>query len=215
MTENDRKLITLAWQCFKAVPVVEHTALKQKGGYKTAASATACYLAVRKKVLGGAAGEASSTAATTPTPTKKAGGTKRKFGRKAKAEMEGNVEEPAVKKVKTEKGYDDEEGEMEASSQKDGEKSEAGLAQTEVEDEDVKNGEVEGAGRSEAITNTSKTVKNEESAAGLVVEKHEVEADNLVEEDDDIDGDSLVGENLLEGAAEYLAKHDDASDNDV
>ncbi|KAK5173016.1 uncharacterized protein LTR77_003138 [Saxophila tyrrhenica] len=51
LTENDRKLLVNAWNCFKTTPSVDNTRLQTMGNYKTPASATACYLAARKKML--------------------------------------------------------------------------------------------------------------------------------------------------------------------
>lgn len=84
MTANDRALIVKAWQCFKEQPTVDYKLLQEKGGYKNTASATACYLAVRKKLLGGeGAGKKKGPEEKGKGETK---GRKRVVGKKAKAE---------------------------------------------------------------------------------------------------------------------------------
>ncbi len=71
LTDGDRKIMLLAWQCLKNTPQVtfdclradmaqltfarqvDYKKLHEMGGYKNAASATAVYLAARKKLLNG------------------------------------------------------------------------------------------------------------------------------------------------------------------
>ncbi|KAK4993376.1 hypothetical protein LTR66_006033 [Elasticomyces elasticus] len=51
LTAAEQKVLSLAFQCFEAMPKVDYKKLADLGGYKTAASATACYIAARKKLL--------------------------------------------------------------------------------------------------------------------------------------------------------------------
>ncbi|CZT23329.1 uncharacterized protein RCC_09041 [Ramularia collo-cygni] len=102
LTENDQRILAMAWHCFTELPKVDYAKLAEMGGYKTPASATTAYLNVRKKVLAGvpppAAGATVKSTASAPS-TSKAAGKKRaatetpgegsaKRGRKSKAEMQ-------------------------------------------------------------------------------------------------------------------------------
>lgn len=69
LTDNDRKVLVNAWQCFKTQPVVsllsspnrrdilltfhqvDYVKLQELANYKTVASANTCYLAARKKLF--------------------------------------------------------------------------------------------------------------------------------------------------------------------
>ncbi|KAK4974742.1 hypothetical protein LTR66_011054 [Elasticomyces elasticus] len=55
LTAAEQKVLSLAFQCFEAMPKVDYKKLADIGGYKTAASATTCYIAARKKLLAQAA----------------------------------------------------------------------------------------------------------------------------------------------------------------
>jgi hypothetical protein len=53
LTEGDKRILILAWQSFKTSPQVDFEKLRQLAGYKTAASANACYIEARKRLLSG------------------------------------------------------------------------------------------------------------------------------------------------------------------
>jgi hypothetical protein len=100
VSERDRELVAMAWDCFKTAPEVlcaipararcdmliccslkvDYKKLQQLGNYKTTASANASFLAVKKKLLG----SSTSGSAVTTSPVKVV--RKRKAGKKAAAE---------------------------------------------------------------------------------------------------------------------------------
>jgi hypothetical protein len=100
VTERDRELVAMAWDCFKTAPEVtcaiptgagcemliycslkvDYKKLQQLGNYKTTASANASFLAVKKKLLG----SNTSGSVVIPSPVKVV--RKRKAGKKAAAE---------------------------------------------------------------------------------------------------------------------------------
>ena len=54
LTDNDRKIVVWAWECFKSPPEVDYDKLTEVGGYKNKASAAPVYAGVKKKLLSAA-----------------------------------------------------------------------------------------------------------------------------------------------------------------
>lgn len=197
MTDNDRKLIVLAWQCFKEIPTVDYKVLQQKGGYKTAASATACYLATRKKLLNAGSEMVEGSVASAPgvssssATAKKGAGTKRKVGKKAKGEeiLIANAKRAKHEEVKEEVGND--EGDEEAV---DGEEASHSTVKHEVVEEHDEMAEAEKAELGHRAAETGD--KADESAA--------MEDDLRDTANDEMGVDGFCNSGLLEGAQQYL-----------
>ncbi|KAI9702360.1 MAG: hypothetical protein M1836_000839 [Candelina mexicana] len=78
LTDNDRKLIVLGFQCFESQPKVDFAKLATLGGYKSAESAGVMYRNAKKKLLSSTPNANNTTSttttnstATTPTTTPK------------------------------------------------------------------------------------------------------------------------------------------------
>ena len=92
-------------------------------GYKTAASASACFNAIKKKLLASAGAESDGTpAAVSATPKKGGKGKTKGKGKRAAADEE--VLQPKAKKAKAKTPED---GELEAEAAEAGEEGEGGV----------------------------------------------------------------------------------------
>ncbi|KAK6086027.1 hypothetical protein SCUP515_00387 [Seiridium cupressi] len=87
MSARDLELAGLVWQCFETDPKVDYKKLAEIAGFKNPATASACWLPVKKKLMAAASG------ATKATPKS----AKRK---KDEAAHEDEEEETSTKKVR-------------------------------------------------------------------------------------------------------------------
>ncbi|KAK0290174.1 hypothetical protein LTR91_006364 [Friedmanniomyces endolithicus] len=106
LTERDQKLLLLATQCFEGAdfPKVDYVKLANIGGYKTKASATTAWCALKKRLLTAMAsageteadGEGDGDAEKSPPATgKRAGGGKKRGAQTEKSKDEGEDGEKA------------------------------------------------------------------------------------------------------------------------
>ncbi|KAI0595760.1 hypothetical protein F4775DRAFT_604553 [Biscogniauxia sp. FL1348] len=72
LTQRDLEILAAVWSCFEGTPAIDYGKLAQVANFKNAATARACFLPIRKKLLLNSSSNkagASSSSASGPGPT--------------------------------------------------------------------------------------------------------------------------------------------------
>ncbi|KAI1499248.1 hypothetical protein F5X99DRAFT_411269 [Biscogniauxia marginata] len=99
LTQRDLEILAAAWNCFDSQPTINWDKLAEIAGFKNASSARACFLPIKKKVLGNTPASASGPSAPTASTTmfQGSGGIGRKKGASSSA---NDISKGRAKKAK-------------------------------------------------------------------------------------------------------------------